>query len=355
MKLSGTRRNTQIITSPMLTLFFIVLCTGLHAQTVLRHETHGYFPNIKNELHIIEKISPGDKGYGQLWDFSGIPIKEDFSGVFDDPAVFDKASLFHQANVVLEEFGNLFFLNSNGKSTKQWGYVSVQGHYIVYSEPFVKMNYPFAYGDSFSGDFKSELFDKDGTTTTITGEYHISADATGGLKLPGNIFYPGALRVHEVKTSQHIKNDRLVIAYLEAYRWYVSNHRFPVLSVINNKWTYADGRTRESTVAAYNPVFIYHADVLSVDTPDHEFSFNVYPNPASEYANIRFFVDNPSKVQLNMFDYQGRLVAEFENINEFEGEWTTRFSIPAKGLQPGIYTIRLAINEKLHTRKIVII
>ena len=339
----------------LITSLVLIGTFQIQAQTVLRYETHGYLPNLNNELHIIDDVDPGKKGRKIIWDFSEIPIKSDFSGLFDDPVNTDKGYLFNESNVMLEEFGNLFFFKSDQHGTEQHGYISRGGHHIVYSTPFVKMNYPFSYGDSFSGSFKSTLYNEDGSTVPINGNYSITADAEGDLMLPGNIHYKNVLRVHEIKQSVHHKDGKTIEGNLEAFRWYVNNHRFPVLSIIRNEWIQANGSVRTSSVAAYNPVFIYHSNILSSDQSERPFLFNVYPNPASEYASIRFFTEKPSKVFLDLIDQQGRQVVVFEDTNAFEGEWLSSFSIPSKSLHPGTYTLRLQVDNETHFQRIIII
>ena len=336
----------------ILSLVLFLLSSGLFAQTVLRYETHGFTTNVRNDMHITDAMKPGNTGKNTLWNFSHMKINQDFSGSFEDPASFKDASRFHQANTVVEEFGNLFYFKSDKNKTEQYGYVTREGNVIEYHTPFVKMQYPFAYGDAFSGKFDATLFVNDEAAGPIDGTYSVVADAEGTLVLPGNIRYENALRVKEVKLSTQQINGEAYSVENIAYRWFVPQHRFPVLSIISNKWTHPDGGEQAHSLAAYNPVAIYHATNIA-DHVQGKISYSVYPNPYRDFVSIRLFVDDASDVNISIFDQNGRLVRELENLLNHQGELVHTFSAAQMGLGAGVYYVRFTVNGETKTQRIV--
>lgn len=336
----------------ILILLLVLFSTSVLSQTVLRYETHGFTTNVRNDMHLTEAMEPGNTGKNTMWDFSHMKINQDFSGFFEDPASFKDASRFHQSNTVVEEFGNLFYFKSDKDKTEQFGYVTREGNVIEYHTPFVKMQYPFAYGDAFSGDFDATLFVNDEAAGPIEGTYNVVADAEGTLLLPGNIRYENALRVKEVKQSTQVMNGETYKTENIAYRWFVPQHRFPVLSIINNKWTHPDGSEQTHSLAAYNPVAIYHATNVA-DHIQGSISYSVYPNPYRDHVSIRLFVDETSNVNISIFDQNGRLVRELENLSSHQGELVHTFSATQMGLGAGVYYVRFTVNGETKTQRIV--
>lgn len=333
-------------------LSLLLICSTLQSQTVLQYETHGFTTNLQNDLHLTSAFDPGAAGSNVVWDFSELEINNEFSGVFEDPAFHEHGARFHQANTVVEEFGNLFYFRSDSEKTEQYGFVPKKGNIIEYEQPFVKMRYPFAYGDAFSGDFSAMLYVNDKPSSPIEGHYEVIGDATGTLILPGDIRYENALRVKEIKRSSQIISGKEYQVDHIAYRWYVNQHRFPVLSVLNHNWIYPDGNTHNYSVAGYNPVILHHPTSIA-EAQHSKVSYSVYPNPYQDFVSIRLYVEDASDVQIAIFDQNGRMVKELARRNQHQGELLHTFSARNMGLQKGVYYVRFTVNGKVSTQKIV--
>ena len=72
----------------------------------------------------------------------------------------------------------------------------------------------------------------------------------------------------------------------------------------------------------------------------------VYPNPAKEQVYIHFIVEKPSKVELTIFDAQGKVVEIFHgksfNAQQFSGDATLAWQVANR--PKGIYTVVLVVN-----------
>jgi hypothetical protein len=103
------------------------------------------------------------------------------------------------------------------------------------------------------------------------------------------------------------------------------------------------GETEDYTVNVINAT-------ASVD--DFDFTnFNVYPNPSNGNFNVTFEVVNTEKVNIKLFDIQGRLVEErdYKNIPTVFSE-----ELNLNGVNAGLYLLQVQNGNKRTTRKLVI-
>ncbi len=331
-----------------------MLATTVSAQTVLRLQSHGLLPNHKNDMKITQYAEPGVHGRNVIWNFTNLELKKDFLGIIEDAIQSKSSANFSQANVVLEEFGNYFYFKVTEAGIEHHGFSSSTGQTrIAYDVPFVKMRYPFAYGNSFNGDFSGRYFSLEKEIGTIAGSYEVKADGVGTLLLPGNVSYDNALRVKESKSYTRTLHGSKLQIQDETYRWYVNGHRFPLLTLIKSTYTTPDGSTSSTTLAAYNPVIIAEpASALSANSLAAEMGFSTYPNPFRDQINIKYSLQEVSNVNLSVFDLNGRLVRVLV-AGTLSGDQNHRFSAKEMGFSRGAYIIKLNVNGVETTQKIV--
>lgn len=79
-------------------------------------------------------------------------------------------------------------------------------------------------------------------------------------------------------------------------------------------------------------------------------SLNVFPNPVSESASIRFDLARPERVRLDILDFRGAVVQPLANGILPAGPHA--FTWRPCGLPAGVYICRLALEEKVFSKKI---
>lgn len=77
----------------------------------------------------------------------------------------------------------------------------------------------------------------------------------------------------------------------------------------------------------------------------------VYPNPASDFTNLSFRLEEDCDVQVNIFDIRGALVKS-ERLNNVIGE--THFRIDLSGFTKGLYIIRVTSPEYVENLKVIV-
>jgi hypothetical protein len=90
---------------------------------------------------------------------------------------------------------------------------------------------------------------------------------------------------------------------------------------------------------------------LSAASLEREISLNIAPNPANESTSILMTLENEAKVDLQMLDLTGRKVLDVHAGQMNHG--THRFNLDMSAYAPGIYFIRVAVNDGVIVKKLV--
>ncbi|PKP38828.1 MAG: hypothetical protein CVT98_04700 [Bacteroidetes bacterium HGW-Bacteroidetes-15] len=340
-------------------IYLILACTlialSMQAQTVIRFKTHGLVADHVNEMKITKYTEPGADGRNVVWDFRTLELTRDFIGSLDNPALSKGASTFTESNTLLEEFGNYFYFKTSEAQIEQHGFMSANGNVkIIYDTPFVKMKYPFSFGSSYSGSFDGRYIASEREAGTLQGSYSVDGDGLGTLMLPGNMVYENVLRIKEVKSYNQILNNRSYDIETITYRWYANDHRFPILVLISNTTTYQDGRIHNSTQAAYNPVALNESNTpLDIETYSSINKLEAFPNPYHDQITIRVNLEETSTINLSVFDINGRLVKVLVKGSIASGEKSYNFSAKEMGLGVGAYIVKLNVNGKETSKRIL--
>jgi len=80
----------------------------------------------------------------------------------------------------------------------------------------------------------------------------------------------------------------------------------------------------------------------------------VFPNPFSGNTNVRYYLDQPGNVTMEILNLLGQRVAILYNGMQNEGIHNITFSVKEYGQQPGVYFLRYNVNgKKTITTKII--
>jgi hypothetical protein len=87
------------------------------------------------------------------------------------------------------------------------------------------------------------------------------------------------------------------------------------------------------------------------DLNSESLNFNVYPNPVSASATIGFTLSHSGNVVIDVVDVLGRIVNTISSNILEPGEY--QFELPA-GLPNGVYSVRLLVDNEVHSQKVII-
>jgi len=89
-------------------------------------------------------------------------------------------------------------------------------------------------------------------------------------------------------------------------------------------------------------------DILSADN-----YFEVFPNPFNPVTTIRYTLQKPGNVKIEIFSLKGDLITTLHNSYQNAGSYTNRWN--AEGHSSGIYMIRLVTADGTNTRKLMLL
>lgn len=319
-----------------------------NAQVTLTYETHALAADNLNNMKLTEWVEPGMGGENQAWDFSNLVASKDFQGSIVYSYETPKGNMFPDANVELNEFGNSFYFKLTDNVLEQYGLVNSSGKLVInYDRPFVKMKYPFAYGDFFSGSYGGS-YAFASVNANIEGVYSVEADGYGSLKLPGNKFVENTLRVKTIREYDRNYGTRTTHMKVTTYRWYANDIRFPLL-VLTTMESTTNGKKHTSYQAAYRENI--STDVVKPALAGN--SLNVYPNPFKTTFNLSYKVEKEGRVLIEIFDNAGRLVHTVTDETKAADTYSVELSNGELGLAKGLYIVKTTINGVTETKQLV--
>jgi hypothetical protein len=109
----------------------------------------------------------------------------------------------------------------------------------------------------------------------------------------------------------------------------------------------------------YSGIFDYSNELqINFYVPEEFTLYQNYPNPFNPSTKIKYQLDTPGDVVLQIFNHLGEkvseLVHEYQDAGRYEVAWFAR-SEKNEPLASGIYIARLAVNNRVATIKISII
>lgn len=115
--------------------------------------------------------------------------------------------------------------------------------------------------------------------------------------------------------------------------------------------------TANDTIAVPNSnnntvTFHYVGSTVSIDGAKEKISISVYPNPASENIIFNYSLDVSSKVELKVFNLEGKLQTVLVNEIQQAGEHKIQFN--ASGFAAGNYFYSLQTDKKISKGSLVI-
>ncbi len=343
------KRSLLIISTIFISVFAF-------SQLSLSYKNNAPSPGDSVSIVKMQYLSPGNGGSGQIWDFS--------KATLETKPFTSKVTAFPQekypdatdCNVLVEEDGVEYMYKVSENLFEEKGYTKKNIVY-TFSEPVIKMKYPFTYNQSYSGKFKGKGDFKGTAYSDVSGDYTITADGHGTLILPST-YYSDVLRVKVEKNVLEISHCGSVETHSTRYVYYAPGMKYPVLNISAN----------ESQKGGNAPVVIntacmtiqkgtgsgFPAGVSDQNSMnDQDFSVMVFPNPFTDKLTYNYFLRKPMVMEIELFDVTGRNMAQILK-RQTQGDGIHNGEIDASyGLSEGVYYIRFTFDKKVFTSKVV--
>ena len=321
-----------------------------YSQFLMKSNTHILREGDEHYFNITNNIDPGNAGATQTWDFSNLETKSQLTSYMYSAYTTGNSIDIPEANTVLEEFETKFYFKTSDGIIEQFGTVSKNNTITKYDKPFVKMVFPFNYGDSYTGDFSGTIEGANNYKASFSGTYILEADAYGTLILPGNIIYKNVFRIKTVK-EQCYNNSNSCNCSTVSYKWYSQDLRYPLLTIIQSKTSKGTKTMRTAYYAkAENNAPNNNKNNSLVS---ENLKATIYPNPFSKEFKLDYTITIDSDVIIEIYDNSGKKLSSIQKLNQKAGYYTEIINSDEVGSQLGIYHIRIIAGNNSISKTVI--
>ena len=175
-----------------------------------------------------------------------------------------------------------------------------------------------------------------------------TVDGWGTLYTPYGEFQTLRIKT-EITEYDSLYSDSLgvgmpVLRNIIEYKWMANGYPEPVLLI-----------SEESFLVTATYIDSIRSTFLEVpEIRKNDFSFSIYPNPVTSHFSVAYELDESADVQISLLSIYG---AELKRMNlgrQEQGYYNQLLYLKEIGILPGIYLIRLSINNVFYLRKIII-
>jgi len=344
----------------ILSSFFLAISAGLMAQPALTHINNALIDGDQNVYREIKYVEPGSAGANQIWDFSKIQFTGDKheSNILSTPS--RNLSGISEFNLLLNDSGYEYFYNFSENGFEEKGFINNEKELtLVYSDPVVKMKYPFSFSEQFKDAYVGVANYKEGTRIDVSGDYTVEADAFGTLIFPDRVV-KNALRIKITRNGLDRNMCGSTVSTSVRYLWYAAGMRYPVLNISNLEYQ-ASGQVPTVTKTAFVNLeqpdantTIAGSEEPRIQVEKSDVSVILFPNPFSEKITYNYFLRNQIPVSIELFDMTGNNRLQLvKNQVQTEGLHTGDLDGLTIGLTPGIYYLRFTFDKQVVVSKIV--
>lgn len=333
---------------------FLILGFTFHifAQAVLETEHHALRPGDEHPFVIVENDKEGPAGNNKVWDFSVLEGKSKFKSNMLSSGFVKNAEKIPEANVVLEENGTHFFFDVSKNGMKQYGTITKNNTVIKYDKPFVKMVFPFEYGDVKSGQYSGRMITSK-NEKEFSGTYSIQVDGYGKLKLPDGVVIDDVVRLKTEKTKQYEGSSHQ--STIVSYRWYCDQVRYPLMTIIKSERGDKNNYLKSA----------YYADAGLIDQEEDQDErkvsqtelsnkqVEVYPNPFRNNFTVEYQLGTSQDVEINVFNSTGQKVKSIQLNDQRAGNYSREISTNGEEFSEGMYYLNIKMEEGDHKESLM--
>lgn len=338
-------------------LFFLsfVTISSLSAQTVLTFDNNGLRRGDTITTQEIEYVQPGSAGENQVWDFSNVKFTGKVNTTVIPADAIERTGGTTDYNLVMKEDDRSYYISLDENAYVEKGFTTSNTS-IIYSDPIIRLKFPFAFGQTFTDKYLGDAIYCSNTIIPVTGDYTVTADATGTLILPGMIIR-NVLRLKVEKNAFQVNPCSITESSVVRYMWYAPGARYPVMGT-----NYAEYKSTSKEPQVIKAAFINPQDAgLQLVTGDNvypnrvaDYSVVTYPNPFQEKLEYVYLLRKPVKVTVELLDLSGKELSVIEGkAMQAEGLHFGEVDSFRENLSMGVYYLRFTFGSETYVSKVV--
>lgn len=334
----------------------LLLSVCVFSQTSLTFKNNALNPGDVSTYIKIPYFAPGDPGPDMVWDFSRITLKGEnmVSTISTNPLNKEKSG--SDANIALNEAGSDYLFRLTEDNFTELS-VTTKDYKLTFSDPLMKMIYPFSYGNHFTDNYAGLAEAPSGRNVELNGVYMVKADAYGTLILPDRT-YKDVLRLRAESNGLEISQCNSIETKTVRYLWFAPDHRYPLLNLSVTE-SRISGKEAEITKSAMIWSGLNSDTVSGKGQPQaitgiDEITVVVNPNPFSDILNYNYFLRKSIPVSITLTDITGRTSAILLK-DKVQGEGLHSGTIHSSdfNLNPGMYYLRFTLDKQVVVKKVI--
>ena len=346
------------------TTILSLVSMGVYAQATLTHQNKALIMGESCTYHEIQFVEPGTNGPNQVWNFTNLQFTNKNPETSYQYALAQKPEGIENSNLSILDDGYNYLMSSKDNTLEELGYVNtIKNMSMVYSNPVLKMKYPFSYGDQFTDHFQGVALFNNDYKIEFTGDNTVTADAYGTLILP-NLIFDNVMRIKSVKKGIQINRCGEVNVNIVKYAWYANGYRYPVLTISIVENTYLNSNTTEviKTALVFTPQLNIttkntgpeNSGTTIKQTVNNNVSVNLFPNPFSEKINYTYFLKNDMPVTISLYDITGKYTEQIaKNQPQSEGFHSGEIGGLKHTMPAGVYYLHFIFGDQVVVQKFV--
>lgn len=344
----------------ILSSVFLAMSVSLLAQTSLTYKSNALVTGDVNVYREIQFVDQGNAGPNQIWDFSKIQVTGKSPESNIQSVASKNLSGVSDYNLLLNDGGYEYFFNFTENGFEEKGFINIEKELtLVYSDPIVKMKYPFSFGEQFTDTYTGIAYYKGVSRIDVSGGYTVAADAFGTLIFPDRVI-KNTLRLKITRNGLDRNMCGSTVSNSVRYLWYAPGMRYPVMNITTMEY---QSNSQVPTVTKSASINLEQRDesntIAGSDEPQNQVdksdvSVILFPNPFSEKITYNYFLRKQLPVSIELYDMTGNSRVQLvKNQIQPEGLHTGELDGMVNGLTPGIYYIRFTFDKKVVISKIV--
>lgn len=359
-----------------LTLFTLISLFGfqINAQIVITSDDMPLPGDTvrKSNTAILDGINYQQGGPDQTWLFNELTVVtqqvDTFVNVGETPSIyqifFNNQFIYpdYKATVALKlaQFtaiptvtltDSYLFIKVSDEDMREMGYgVTLEGIPLPVQLQQIDTVYrfPLEYGDIDSAHSLLSIDVPNLGYLMISKFRRNTVDGWGTLTTPYGEFQ--TLRVKtEIEEYDSLYSDSLGMGMpltrnIIEYKWLANGFPEPILIV-----------TEEGFIITASYIDSVRSGFLNVpEVKSRKYDFSVYPNPSSDYLSVSYELFEDADVKISVYSIYGNEMKRFAQTRQERGLYNRILYLKENGFRPGIYLIRLTIDNVPYVKRILL-
>jgi hypothetical protein len=312
------------------------------AQPTIDQSNFAPSPGESFVLNASAWMDPGPSGANVTWDFSALVIDSTFTYAYVDPASTPMTDSFPTATLAYAEGGGYAYRSFDATGGYYLGYhMGGTSPVVDYQDPELTFQFPCTYGTQWVDDLYADYLP--GPAWFYAGSINAEADGYGTLILPYGTF-TNVLRLHLIRNTTLETQWPEDEYYVDTIYYYLHpGTHYPLVEVFSNTLVDAISPPPPGVRWLGDPF----AGVQGTVAPANAL---VAVAQGDGLVRLDLSLNAGGAATIDVIDAAGRIVAQ-DRLGL--GAGASSHTLAVSALRPGLYTVRMLLNDQQMTTRLV--